>query len=334
MISPSECNRPDLEPAPPSVGRASTGPGLSRREESVLAARVAAGDREARDRLVEANLGLVVTIARRYLGRRLELDDLIGEGNLGLIQAAEGFDPRLGTRFSTFAAICIRRAIGRALTHTSSMIRLPGKIVGLLMEWRRAERALGCELGRAPSFDEIARSLGLNGVRKTLVSRALNAGRLRLESSFDSGLRDGLCGAVADRRGGAGEGVDAEDERAVASRLIAQLDGRERTILMLRFGLEGEGLTLEEIGRRLGVTRERVRQIEGRALSKLRQRHPQGGRECDGDSIPPPLGSGMSPKIFVGSILGERRGSVKCAPEGRRSPADDHEIFSVRALGY
>ena len=98
MISPSECNRPDLEPAPPSVRRASTGPGLPRREESMLAARVAAGDREVRDRLVETNLGLVVSIARRYLGRRLELDDLIGEGNLGLIQAAEGFDFRLGTR--------------------------------------------------------------------------------------------------------------------------------------------------------------------------------------------------------------------------------------------
>ena len=243
------------------------------------AARVAAGDREARDRLVETNLGLVVTIARRYLGRRLELDDLIGEGNLGLIQAAEGFDPRLGTRFSTFAAICIRRAIGRALTQTSSTIRLPGNIVVLLMKWRRAERALGCELGRAPSFDEVARSLGLNGVAKTLVSRALHAGRLRLESSFGSGLPSGLSGVVQDQQGESEEGVDAEDERAVAARLIGQLGGRERDILMLRFGVEGEGLSLAELGRRLGLTRDRVRQLEGRALSKLRRGHPQGGHD-------------------------------------------------------
>jgi RNA polymerase primary sigma factor len=270
-----------------------------------LAARVAAGDRAARDRLIEAHLGLVVSIARRFLGRGLELEDLIGEGTLGLIQAADGFDPRCGARFGTFATYHIRRAICSGLTHWSTAIRLPGSMRSLLRKWWRAERALGSELGRAPSFDEIASSLGLSEARRVLVSRALDAGRLTLESSFGSGLRGGLSGVVMDRRRGPEEWVDARDERGVAWRLIGQFDGRERDILMLRFGMEGEGLSLAEIGRRLGLTRERVRQIEGRALSKLGQGHPEGehdprsaaGRDGFGEpgsrrrSAPVPAGS-------------------------------------------
>jgi RNA polymerase primary sigma factor len=274
MISPPECHRPDLEPVPLPERRATPRPGLSRHEEHVLAARVAAGDRRARDRLIEAHLGLVVAIARRFRGPRLELDDLIGEGNLGLIRAAEGFDPRFGVRFISFATCFIRRAICSALMYRSSTIRLPESMVGLMRRWRRAERALGCELGRAPSFDEIASSLGLSEVRRLLVSRALDAGRIRLESSFGRGPGGGLSGVAMDRQRGPEEGVDAQDERAVAWRLIGQLDGRERDILMLRFGAEGEGLSLAEIGRRMGLTRERVRQLEGRALSKLGQGHP------------------------------------------------------------
>ena len=111
------------------------------------------------------------------------------------------------------------------------------------------------------------------------MSRALDAGRLRLESSFGSGLPSGLSGAVPDQQGGPEEGVDAQDERAVVARRIGRLDGRERAILMLRFGVEGEGLSRAEIGRRLGLSREWVRQLEGRALSKLRQGHPQGGHD-------------------------------------------------------
>ena len=291
MISLLECNRPDLEPAPQSVREGPRRRGLSRDQECVLAARVAAGDRQARDRLVETNLALVVTVARRFLGRGLELDDLNGEGNLGLIRAAERFDPRFGARFSTFAGCCIRQAIREALTHTTSTIRLPVRMVRLLMKWRRAEHALGCELGRAPSFDEIASSLGLSEARKGRVSRALDAGRLRPESCYGNGLGDRLFGSVTDRRGGDEEEVDAEDARAVARQLIGQLDRRERAILMLRFGLEGEGLSLAEIGRRLGVTRERVRQLEGRALGKLSQGHPgrrAGPRARKGSPMRPP----------------------------------------------
>jgi RNA polymerase primary sigma factor len=276
MLSVMECNGTDREPARPSVRRAPRQRGLSRHEEYALAERVAAGDREARNRLVESNLGLVVTVARRFVGRRLELDDLIGEGNLGLIRAAEGFDPRFGTRFSTYAGCCIRRAIREALIRTSSTIRLPERVFILLMKWRRAKRELGSELGRAPGFEETASFLGLSEARKALVSRALLASRLQAESSHGSGRDDGLSGRVIDRRCEVEQGVDAEDERAVARQCLGQLDRRERAILMLRFGLEGESLTLAEIGRRLGVTKERVRQLEGRALSQLSRGHSEG----------------------------------------------------------
>jgi RNA polymerase primary sigma factor len=269
MIAATRDDRCRTEPAPPVLRRARGRPGLSRDEEHELAGRIACGDRTARDELVQANLGLVVAIARRFLGRGLDLDDLVGEGNLGLIRAAEEFDPRFGARFSTYAVCWIRQAIREALTHRASTIRVPEHMVGLLAKWRRAERAIGRELGRAPCFEEIAASLGLSDARKALVSQALVAGRLLLESNIRSGPGDGLSVTVMDRHARAEEGVEAEEERAVAWRLMGRLDDRERTIVMLRFGLEGEPLTLEEIGCRLGVTRERVRQIEAGALLKL-----------------------------------------------------------------
>jgi RNA polymerase primary sigma factor len=272
MIAVSEHDRHRTDPASGAKRCRLVRQGLSRDEESELAARIARGDRSARDRLVQANLGLVVTIARRFVGRGLDLDDLVGEGNLGLIRAVGAFDPRFGTRFGTYAVCWIRQAIRDALVHRASTIRLPEHMVGLLAKWRRAEQAIGRELGRAPSFDEIASSLGLSDVRRTMVSRALDAGRLLQESNFRGGSGDGLSRTVMDRRARAEERLEAEEERAVAWRLMGRLDDRERTILMLRFGLEGDPLTLEEVGRRLGVTRERVRQIEAAALRKLGER--------------------------------------------------------------
>ena len=152
-------------PSAPEVPPARAG--LSTQEEHELAARIANGDREARNRLVQANLGLVGTIAREFLGRGLAFEDLVAEGNLGLIRAAEEFDPRFGTRFSTYAAYWIRQAIRHALINTTSTIRLPAHMVGLLTKWRRAERALSREAGRAASFDEIASSLQLSESQKT-----------------------------------------------------------------------------------------------------------------------------------------------------------------------
>jgi RNA polymerase primary sigma factor len=258
------------------------GPGrLSGEEEHALALRAVAGDRGARDRLVQANLGLVVTIARRFLGRGMDLDDLVGEGNIGLVRAVDGFDPGFGTRFSTYASYWISQAIREALILTASAIRLPEEMVSLLKRWRQAEWALGGELGRKPSFDEVASSLGLREARRTHVAQALEAGRLRPGGSSEDGTVAGLLAEVADRRP-VDERLEAEEERAVAWQLMERLKARERAVLMFRFGLEGEPLTLEQIGRRLGVTRERVRQLEAQALRALAQgRDDEGARSSE-----------------------------------------------------
>jgi RNA polymerase primary sigma factor len=272
MVATSVHDRCRSDPAPALVRRRCGRAGLSREEEGELAIRAAAGDRGARDRLVQANLGLVVTIARRFLGRGLDLDDLVGEGNIGLIRAAAEFDPSFGARFSTYAGCWISQAIREALIQTASTIRVPEGMVGLLKKWRRAEWALGRELGREPSFDEVASELGLREPRRTHVARALEAGRLRPGGRSEDGAVAGLLAELTDGHP-VHERLEAEEERAVAWRLMGRLEARERHILMLRFGLDGEAQTLEQIGRRLGVTRERVRQLEAHALRKLGRCH-------------------------------------------------------------
>ncbi len=191
MITTPIYDRCRSDPTPTRCG--SKRDGLSRDEESALAARIAAGDRGARNRLVQANLGLVVTIARRYVDGGLDLDDLVGEGNLGLIRAAEEFDPRFGARFSTYAVCWIRQAICRALMHTASTIRLPERMVGLLMKWRRADWTLGRELGKAPSFDEIASHLGLSEAKRSLVARASRPAGSGPAAAYPAGSRTGMA---------------------------------------------------------------------------------------------------------------------------------------------
>src|SRR5258707_8440267 len=141
---------------------------LSAAEERDLADAIARGDRDARGRMIRANLRLVVKIARDYVGRGMVLDDLIGEGNVGLIRAAEEYDPRFGTRFSTYASYWIKQAIRHALTNTTATIRLPAHMVTLLSKWRKAERALYRELGQTPTFDQIAITLGLSDAQRIL----------------------------------------------------------------------------------------------------------------------------------------------------------------------
>lgn len=243
---------------------------LSAAEERDLASAIARGDKDARTRMIQANLRLVVKIARDYLGRGMVLEDLVGEGNLGLIRATEEFDPDFGTRFSTYASHWIKQSIRHALINTTSTIRLPAHMVGLLTKWRRAERSLSREYGRPASFDEIASFMGLSDAQRVLVEKACQARQLKLESGMkgDSGRwspdesRDPSLGPEA--------ALEADDERRILARRMSLLDPRERTILALRYGLGGETpLTLKEIGRRLGVTREWVRKIELRAVRKL-----------------------------------------------------------------
>jgi RNA polymerase primary sigma factor len=243
---------------------------LTAAEECSLAEAIARGDKDARTRMIQANLRLVVKIARDYVGRGMILEDLIGEGNLGLIRATEEFDPRFGTRFSTYAGYWIKQSIRHALINTTSTIRLPAHMVGLLTKWRRTERSLCREMGRAPSFHEVASSLGLSEVQKSLVVKALQARQLKLESTIPAG--DGWRSAMGPSGTYASPDamVEAGDEWDILWGRMERLDTRERSILILRYGLEGETpLTLKEIGRRLGVTREWVRKIEIRAVRKL-----------------------------------------------------------------
>jgi RNA polymerase primary sigma factor len=245
---------------------------LTAAEERSLAVAIANGDKEARVRMIKANLRLVVKIAREYLGRGMVLDDLIGEGNLGLIRAAEEFDPGFGTRFSTYASYWIKQAIRHALINTTATIRLPAHMVGLLTKWRRAERALTREFGCPPTADQVAVSLGLTDAQKGLVDKARRARQLRLESGGgeDGGAWSPDESPDDDDSVAPDALLEADDERQNLLRRLDRLDARERAILSLRFGLEGEDpLTLKEVGRRLGVTREWVRKIEIRAVRKL-----------------------------------------------------------------
>ncbi len=243
---------------------------LTPEQEKTLAEAIAAGDSDARTQMIRANLRLVVKISRDYLGRGLSLDDLVGEGNLGLIRAAEEFDPKFGTRFSTYASYWIKQAIRHALTNTTATIRLPAHMVGLLSRWRKTERELQREWGAVPTFDQVADALELTTTQREMVQSALRASRLRLESN-SSDEEDAWSPEEASADVETPEArLESEDERQLLRERMERLDERERTIVTLRYGLEGQPpLTLKEVGQRLGVTREWVRKIEMRAVRKL-----------------------------------------------------------------
>ena len=237
-------------------------PLLSREGEQALARRVRAGDAEARARLTEANLRLVVQVARRYLNRGLPLPDLIEEGNVGLLRAVEKFEPERGTRFSTYATWWIRQAIVRALANQTRMIRLPVHVELLLGRYAREQQRLTQALGRAPTAAELAAALG------TSVEQLEKLEEIRRRPvSLDRPLGEGQ-GPATDPTAALGTLLR---ERAGLVSVLDDLAANERTVLRYRFGLEGEPAeTLEAIGRRLVLTRERVRQIEAAGLRKLR----------------------------------------------------------------
>lgn len=243
---------------------------LSADEECTLALEIAQGDHDAKNRLIRSNLRLVIKIARDYLGRGLALDDLIGEGNLGLIRAAEEFDPSYGVRFSTYAAHWIKQAIRHALTNTTATIRLPAHMVNLLSKWRKAERALRRELGADPNDDQIADRLGLSAAQREMVRRARRSSRLCRETNGEDQGSAWSADETPDSRESPDAALELAEDRLDVLRRLDRLDDRERMVVALRFGLDGETpLTLKEIGRRLGVTREWVRKIESRAVRKL-----------------------------------------------------------------
>jgi len=246
---------------------------LSADEERALAEAIARGDRDARARMIRANLRLVVRIARDYNGRGLALDDLVGEGNLGLIRAAEQYDPEFGTRFSTYASYWIKQAIRHALTTTTATIRLPAHMVNLLSKWRRAERLLQSRLGYPPTPERIASELALTEAQRRLVERALQACRLNPEGHAGDEPQSWTTDEAADPHDSPEAALDTDERRRDLWRRLDRLVDRERRVLVLRYGLDGEDpMTLKEVGKRLGVTREWVRKIEIRALQKLDDR--------------------------------------------------------------
>lgn len=252
---------------------ASRYPLLTAEEEVELAKQAEAGDQEAKDKLILSNLRLVVSIARRYQGRGLELEDLVGEGQRGLIRAVDKFDWRKGFKFSTYATWWIRQAVTRAIADSARTIRIPVHMVENINKISQAEQRLRDKLHRDPTTREVADEAGMSlervkhifDIRRDVISLETPVG----DEQEGTTLSDFISNQDAH-----------QPEEAAAERLMREearqalsiLDPRERRIIALRYGLEnGRPRTLEEVGREFGVTRERVRQIENRAAEKLRR---------------------------------------------------------------
>ena len=245
-------------------------PLLTPQEEKALAICVQSGDVQAREKMAKSNLRLVVSIAKNYVDRGLSLLDLIEEGNLGLLKAVERFDPDAECRFSTYATWWIKQSIKRALIDTVKTVRIPSYMVEMISKWKNVANDLNIKLGRHPMFHEIAQELGIPPENLGIIKTAL---RVSSSSSQTISLENmwTLSEILEDKNARQPEEILFDEvEMEMVEKLLATIDDREARILRMRYGLDnGDPMTLKEIGERVNLSRERVRQIENEALKKL-----------------------------------------------------------------